>query len=1081
MSHKLFILSLLLTFSSCKKEEEKWFKKVPSETSGITFTNTITENDQYNMIDYSYLYNGGGVGIGDVNNDGLPDIFFTSNQGSCELYLNKKSLQFENITPKAQVQTKGWCTGVTFVDINADGFLDIYICKSGNCPANERKNLLFVNDGIIGGKWSGTFTEQAEKYGIANEGWSTQAAFFDYDKDGDLDLYVLNATNEDRQPNRIKENRELDGNSSANDAFYRNDKGKFTEIHSQVGIIDDGWGLGLGVGDFDKDGWEDLYISNDFLAHDLIYFNNQDGRGFTEKSKTLLAHTSHFSMGNDIADFNNDGFQDIIVADMMPSTNQQRKKMAGTLSNDAFEMVLHQGYNPQYMRNTLQLNNGAGLPFSEIAMMAGVNATDWSWSPLLADFDNDGWKDLFISNGYRHDITDMDFITDNAKLGQQMQLYDADKIIKETAKKQPEYKTKNRLFKNTKGLHFEDISEKIDENEPSFTNGAIYSDLDNDGDLDLITNNIDEKAEVFENISSKKNYLKINLSEDSPNRFCLGAEVIIYQKNNTQTYHHSVTKGYLSSTDYTLNIGLGENPKIDSLQIIWTDRTFQTLKNVKANQTLAIKKSSNLPKYKFQNSEKVLFQTSDFSFQNVEEPYNDFAAEPLLPRRFSTEGSYITKGDINADGLEDFFAAGSLEKTGTFFIQKVDGTFTEITLKSPVPIGDGGECLLFDADNDKDLDLYIASGGNEFELNSIFYQDQFFLNDGRGNFKYTPERLPKINTPSSCVVASDYDKDGDLDLFVGGRRQIMKYGEAGTSRLLQNNKGFFREVSSPELKNIGMITTALWTDIDQDGWQDLLIAGEFMPILYLKNERGKLNNNPVEIVEKGFWNTIAQADFDKDGDIDLIAGNIGTNNKFNISSETPYRLYLKDFDGNGFADPIITYYVEGKEYPAANRDDLMKQLPFLRKKIEKYADYSKATLQDIFSQSQLENALIKEITTDKSVYLENNKGKFMVKPLPETAQISCIKSFCIEDFDKDGNLDIIAIGNSHAPEVGTGRLDASLGIMLKGTGKGDFKIISPSKSGILAKGDTRQILKIQSKKDFLLISRRNDQFIQLNY
>ena len=1041
--------------------------------------NTIKENDQYNMIDYSYLYNGGGVGVGDLNNDGLPDIFFTSNQGTCELYLNKTELRFENITRKANIQTKGWCTGVTFVDINADGFLDIYICKSGNCPANERKNLLFVNDGTKNGKWSGTFTEQAEKYGIANEGWSSQAAFFDYDKDGDLDLYVLNATNEDRQPNRIKENRELDGNSNANDAFYRNDKGKFIEIHTQVGIIDDGWGLGLGVGDFDNDGWEDLYISNDFLANDLIYFNNQRG-GFWEKSKSLLAHTSHFSMGNDIADFNNDGWQDIIVADMMPSTNQQRKKMAGTLSNDAFEMVLQRGYNPQYMRNSLQLNNGSGLPFSEIAMMAGVNATDWSWSPLLADFDNDGWKDLFISNGYRHDITDMDFITDNAKLGQQMQLFDADKIIKETAKKQPEYKTKNRLFQNTKGLKFDDISDKIEENMPSFTNGAIYSDLDNDGDLDLITNNIDEKAEILENISPKKNYLKINLLENSQNRFALGAKVLIFQKNVTQTYHHSVTKGYLSSKDYSINIGLGDSLQIDSLQIIWTDRTFQTLKNVKANQILNFKKGSNLPKYIPKKPETPIFKTSEFPFQNIEEPYNDFATEPLLPHRFSTEGATMTKGDINADGLEDFFVAGSLYKTGTFFIQKTDGNFTEKALKSPIPIGDGGECLLFDADNDKDLDLYLASGGNEFEVNSTFYQDQIFLNDGNGNFKYSPERLPKMNTPSSCVVSSDYDKDGDLDLFVGGRRQIMRYGEAGTSYLLQNNKGFFRDVASKELKNMGMVTTALWADIDKDGWQDLMITGEFMPIIYMKNERGKVSKNPIKIAENGFWNTLAQADFDNDGDIDFFAGNMGTNNKFGITTEAPYRLYVKDFDGNGFTDPIITYYVEGKEYPAASRDELAKQLPFLRKKIVQYADYSKATLRDIFDTSQLEDVTIKEITIDNSIYLENNGKGFNVKMLPNMAQISSIKSFYLEDIDKDDILDVIVIGNSYAPEVGTGRLDASLGIMLKGLNKGKFEVISPLKSGINTLGDTRQIIKIKAEKSFLLVSKNNGKFLQLS-
>jgi hypothetical protein len=647
-------------------------------------------------------------------------------------------------------------------------------------------------------------------------------------------------------------------------------------------------------------------------------------------------------------------------------------------------------------------------------------------------------------------------------------------------------KSSKKLLKNNpniklKTAYFEDISDKIDENMPSFTNGAIYSDLDNDGDLDLITNNIDEKADIFENIAPKKNYLKINLSENSLNHFSLGADVVIFQKNNTQTYHHTVTKGYLSSTDYSIHIGLGENMPIDSIQIIWTDRTFQTLKNVKVNQILSVKKLSNLPKYYPKKNEKVIFQTSEFPFQNTEEPYDDFAAEPLLPHRFSTESPTMTKGDINGDGLEDFFVTGSLYKTGTFFIQKADGTIIENSLKSPIPIGDGGECLLFDADNDHDLDLYIASGGNEFEVNSTFYQDQIFLNDGNGKFKYSPDRLPKIDTPSSCVIASDYDKDGDLDLFVGGRRQIMKYGEAGTSYLLQNNKGFFQDITPSKLKNIGMVTTALWTDIDQDGWQDLLVAGEFMPITYLKNEKGKLNQNATKIAENGFWNTLAQADFDKDGDIDFIAGNSGTNNKFGITPETPYRLYLKDFDRNGFADPIVTYYVEGKEYPSANRDELMKQLPFLRKKLERYADYSKATLREIFDNSQLENALVREIVTDNSIYLENNKNGFIIKSLPEIAQMSTVRSFWVEDFDKDSNLDIILIGNSYASEVGTGRSDASLGIMLKGSGKGNFSTISSLKSGIVAKGEVRQIMKIKGKTPFLLISKRNDKFISLSY
>ncbi|MCU0471551.1 MAG: VCBS repeat-containing protein, partial [Arcicella sp.] len=956
--HYFLIAWLILSFGGCQKDKPSFFKKISAEKTGITFVNTIQENEQYNMIDYSYLYNGGGVGTGDINNDGLVDIFFTSNQGSSELYLNQgnlngASLRFENITKQAHIVTKGWCTGVTFVDINADGFLDIYVCKSGNCPESERENLLFINDGVKNGKWTGTFTEKAKEYGINNNGWSSQAAFFDFDKDGDLDLYVLNATNDDRQPNRIKESRILDGSSSANDAFYRNDNGKFTEIHQIAGIVDDGWGLGLSVGDLNNDGWEDLYISNDFLANDLVYINNQKG-GFIEQSQKILTHSSHFSMGNDIADVNNDGWQDIVVADMMPSTNQQRKKMAGTLSNDAFNLVVQNGYLPQYMRNTLQLNNGSGLPFSEIGMMAGVFATDWSWSPLLADFDNDGWKDLFISNGYRHDITDMDFITDNAQLGQKMPLYNADKIIKENAKKQPEYKTNNRFFRNTGNIGFEDITEHIDQNEPSFSNGATYSDLDNDGDLDIITNNIDDVASIYENKGSFNNYLQISLTESSQNRFALGAKVTVFHQNKHQTFQHTVTKGYLSCKDYRIQIGLGQDLQADSLQIIWTDGSYQTLKKIKANQHLTIHKASKLSSETNLKPLVTPFFTQDFPYQSPEEKYDDFALEPLLPHRFSTEGPTMTSGDVNGDKLTDFFVAGSLEKTGTFFMQKQNGTFEQKALKSNIPLGDGGDCLLFDADNDHDLDLYIASGGDEFEINSRFYQDQLFINDGKGNFNLATDRIPSINTPSSCVIACDYDHDGDNDLFVGGRRTIMKYGEAGTSFLFQNNHGKFNDVTPPQLKNIGMITSATWVDIDQDSWQDLVISGELMPILAMKNNRGKFTETPLKVAESGFWHKIEAADFDKDGDLDFLAGNLGLNHKYGISDNTPYRVYIHDFDGNNYFDPITTYYVQGKEYPSATRDELMKQLPFLRKKLTHYADYSKATLKDIFDESLLE-------------------------------------------------------------------------------------------------------------------------------
>lgn len=1060
-----FLLFLLLTnLFSCKKQSDLHYKKLSPDETGISFVNTIQENQSVNMIDYAYLYNGGGVGAGDLNGDGLPDLYFTGNQTTGKLYLNKGNLKFEDITKPSNVISDNWATGVTFADVNADGLLDIYVCRSGNVPPEQRRNLLFINRGN-NKEQIPVFEEKAVEYGIADQGYSTQAAFFDYDKDGDLDLYVMNVSNSDRNPNRIKAIQK-DGNSEANDHLYRNDtkdgKISFKDVSKEAHILDDGWGLGLAINDVNNDGWEDIFVSNDFLANDLLYLNNHDGT-FTEKTGSAFGHTSQFSMGNDIADFNNDGWMDIVTADMLPREDEKRKKMAGTWTYESFEMAMKTGFTPEYMRNTLQLNNGLNakgeICFSEIGQFAGIYATDWSWSPILSDLDNDGWKDLFISNGYRRDITDLDFISYNAE--NQFN----DNKIKELAKKQPDYKTVNRLFINNKNLGFEEKTKEWGIEDESFSNGAVTVDLDNDGDLDIVCNNIDEPAGIYENkipASPERNYLHLKLVGDKLNTFAIGAKVEVFSGKDVQTYHHTVTRGFQSSMDYRIHFGVGRNTKLDSLRITWTDGSGEVFRNIAVNQTLTIRKKSGFILQQFPENQLPENNLNLYEIQNEEIVYNDFSREPFLLHKYSNESHKITKGDINGDGLEDFFAGGGPNESGRFFIQQKDGSFEQKKLEKAPALNVDAGVLLFDADQDHDLDLYIVSGGNQYEVNSPDYQDRLYLNDGKGNFLLSADAIPKEQSPGSCVRACDFDKDGDLDLFIGGRRSVEKYPLAGRSFLLENKNGRFSDITPEALKQVGLVTDAVWTDFDGDHQNDLIVVGEFMNPVAFKNSRGKLSEKVLLTETKGFWNCIQGADFDGDGDIDYIIGNYGLNNRFGISTETPLRVYDGDFDGNGRNEPLTTYYINGKERLAHSRDDLTKQLNGFRKFYPDYASFAKAETKEILEKAKYR---VSEINNSASCYFENKgKGEFEMKVLPSMAQLAPVKAILIDDFNHDGKTDLFLAGNQFGIETSLGRQDASMGLILLGDGKGSFKVVNPVNTLTKFSGEIYDLGKIINAK-----------------
>lgn len=1107
MKRGLLVCSLVLVYcfilSSCDrgKRSQTLFTLLDAHETSITFANQITENDSVNVIDNEYVYNGGGVAIGDFNNDGLQDVYFTGNMVANKLYLNKGNFKFTDVTEQSGVTGSGkWCSGVALVDINNDGLLDIYVCATIRKSPVDRANLLYVNQGI-NKEGIPSFKEMASVYGIADTSHSTNAAFFDYDRDGDLDLYILvDRLDPDHLPNKYKYT-VTDGSSPTTGRLYRNDWNDYlkhpfyTNVSHDAGILTEGFGLGVHISDINKDGWPDIYVTNDYISNDLLYINNKNGT-FTNRAPEYFKHTSYSAMGNDIADINNDGLQDIIALDMLPEDNFRKKMMLNPNNYSTYINIKEYNYMYQYVRNTVQLNLGnrptsdsSHHPiFADIAFYSNLSSTDWSWAPLVADFDNDGFRDVIITNGFPKDVTDHDFIAYRTNTKN----YAPKEMLLEQI---PAVKLKNYAFKNNGDLTFSDMTPDWGIEVPSFSNGAAYADLDNDGDLDYIVNNINDAAHVFRNnLEAKKvttnNYLRLRLKNEKGNEEGLGAFVEInYGEGKLQVHEQTPYRGYLSTMEPYIHFGLGVDSIVKEIKITWPDGKEQTLSNVKANQVLTITKAEDtkIKTNRALKNNSLLYDITSSSgilYQHNERDYIDFSVQKLLPHKFSQYGPSIAVSDINGDKLEDFFITGSYGYSGKIYLQKPTGSF-EIKDLHPgadmknKPKEDAG-ALLFDADNDGDPDLYIASGGFENSKGSDNYIDRFYINDGKGNFKEELAAIPSSTISKSCVKAADYDKDGDLDLFVGGRVMAEKYPMPVSSYILRNDSKngevHFTDVTkelAPGLLDIGLTCDMLWTDFDNDGSIDIMLAGEWMPLTVFKNEDGKFKNVTASSgldSMHGWWNSLTAGDFDNDGDIDYVAGNTGLNTFYKASKKYPAKIYALDYNNDGGYDAVPTLFLPGtkkqpEEFPAFGRDDMIKQALLFKSRFTNYNQFATATITDVLTKEEIDKSLKLYVDCLASCFIRNNgNGKFEMKPLPVQAQLSSIFSMMANDVDGDNNLDIIINGNDHGTEIGTGRYDAFNGLVLKGDGKGNFIPLSIEQSGLYIPGDGKSLVYLMSAK-----------------
>ena len=1099
MKKLLYFLMIGFLFSSCEQKPSQQFSKLPSSETGVDFINKLTETHTYNYFTYPYMYLGGGVSIGDINNDGLEDIFFTGNMVENRLYLNKGDLVFEDISQSAGISGDDrWYSGTTFVDINQDGYLDIYCSVGGKNGPNN--NVLLINN------QDNTFTEKAKEYGIDCDGISMHATFFDYDKDGDLDLYVINYpptsfTAPVEYYHYMLENHE----AVDSDKLYRNDNGHFTDVTEEAGLRSFGLSLGVVASDVNNDGYTDIFVSNDFNAPDFLFINNQDGT-FTNQIQTCLQQTSFFGMGADIADFNNDGFMDIFQLDMSAEDNFRSKANMSSMDPAAFYQSVDLGLHRQYMQNSLQMNNGneeGELPlFSNVARLAGVSSTDWSWGGLLADFDNDGWKDLFVTNGIRRDVNNKDFYAKHREFFDKME-NDPDYKNKEEEvgllrylEELPSEKLSNYMFQNNKDLSFTNQAIEWGFEEKTFSNGVASADLDNDGDLDLVINNLEDVASIYRNNAntSANNYLSLDIKGGEgvlPN----GSKVSVYSSNGFQVQEHNVVRGYLSSISPLLHFGLGDASEVDSILVAWPNGQMSKLEQVKANQRLSISYEAAKPFAAHSSGANTTkrFETVEMpgAFKHQENVFNDFEVEVLLPHKNSTLGPALATGDLNGDGKDDYIVGSAVGQPSAVYLQNDQGEFEELAIpdlfedKYHEDLG----ILIFDADQDGDQDFYIASGGNEFPPNSKGYADRLYENLGGNTFRRNKEALPDIKNSGLDVSASDFDQDGDLDLFVGGRLIPQTYPYPANSYLLENvstESGIkfvdATEKALPELKALGLVTASSWVDFDSDGWDDLVLVGEWMPIKFFKNEEGSFQNVSDQVLSdtaSGWWFDIQKGDFDNDGDQDLIVGNLGKNYKYQASEEAPFKVYLNDFDRNNSADIVLSYRKDDTEFPVRGRQCSSEQMPAIKKKFKDYNSFASATLNQIYTSKFLDESLSYEITSFASVYLENNQGTFTAKALPQLAQLSSINKFVVQDFDADGNLDVVLAGNLYNAEVETPRNDASFGLFLQGDGMGDFTVIPMLASGLKIVGDVRDMeLLSKNGKPHLLVA-RNDEEVQL--
>ncbi len=1097
----LFVLGVALLvatgiiLSGCKgnasSKSETLFESLAPEISGITFNNKITTSDSLNLLIFEYIYIGGGVGIGDFNNDTLPDIFFVGNMVPSKLYINKGNLQFEDVTIPSGIKVSGWPFGVSVADVNADGLPDIYLSVGGIAVKGQYKNELVINQGIDKNGIP-AFKEQAQEYGLSEPAITIQSAFFDYDKDGDLDMYMLTGGGYDRSP-IVPYAIRKDGTAKNTDRLYRNDfdsaKGHpyFTNVSKDAKILEEGYGLGVSIMDMNEDGWPDIYVTNDYLSNDLMYINNQDG-SFSEKAAQYFNHTSHLAMGNDVGDINNDGLMDIVVVDMLPDKRKDRMQMLGQNTYDKFYYAQNQGYINQYMRNTLQLNQGQGK-FSEIGQLAGMYKTSWSWAPLFADFDNDGYQDLFITNGFGKDITDLDFVKFRADISAYTNTNDkkagSDKALNKALNERAGIKTHPYLYKNNRDNTFEDMSEKWGFDESLYSNGAAYVDLDNDGDLDIVTNNMDAPAHIYKNKTieagkvATNNFTRVQLKGPAKNAFATGSTVKISYGENIQTRFLSQVRGFESTVEQVLHFGLGKTNMIDSVEVTWPDGKKTIQKNVKVNTVLKINYTDGnfVTPGKTITAPPALFASLSptalgIDYKDKHQDFIDFNFERLLPRKYSENGQGIAVADVNNDGLEDFFIGGAFQQTGRIYIQNANGKFSG---KPFSKYNDGcldAGSLFFDADVDGDADLYVVSGGNQFTDGNKKYQDRLYKNNGKGEFVIDTAALPVMIQSGSCVVAADYDKDGDLDLFVGGGVKPGFYPEHAKSYLLKNDKGVFKDITetvAPGLQNIGIVTSAIFTDIDNDTQPDLLITGEWMPITVFKNDGKRFANYTSQAglsESNGLWQSLVSGDFDNDGDMDYIAGNWGLNCPYNCSAEKPMSLCYQDFDKNGTIDPLLSYYEDGENYPLVSLDYIVEQLPVLKKQFLHYADYAAAPTNKVLEIFKVKNPPTLYCKTLASVFIENKgNGKLEIKKLPQDAQIAPLFGMMAMDVNRDGNLDLLAVGNHYWTDVVIGKYDALKGLTLLGDGKGNFKTMPLKQSGFIVDSDARALTRVETKNN----------------
>ena len=1088
----------MVVLTSCEEKPTTLFSKLNNSETGVNFSNLLSETHDYNYFTYPYMYLGGGVSIGDINNDGLEDIYFTGNMVENKLYLNKGDMEFEDISEIAGVSgDERWYSGVTFVDINQDGFLDIYCSVGGkNSPNN---NVLYINN------QDNTFSEKAKEYGIDCDGINIQSSFFDYDNDGDLDLYVITYPPTSFTAPVEYYHYMLDNHPTEDsDRLFRNDNGKFTDVTDEAGLSSFGLSLGVVTSDINNDGYIDIYVSNDFNAPDFLFINNQDGT-FSNEIQTCLQQTSFFGMGADIADFNNDGFMDIFQLDMSSNNNFRSKANMSSMNPEVFHKSVDLGLHHQYMQNSLQLNNGNAkgeLPlFSNVARLAGVSSTDWSWGGLLADFDNDGWKDLFITNGIRRDVNNKDFYAkyrdffDKMENDPEYKGKEEEVELLNVLEELPSEKLNNFMFRNNHDLSFTDKALEWGFEEKTFSNGVAFSDLDNDGDLDLVINNLEDVASVYRNNAVGTQYLKIDLRGNG-NVLPNGSRVTVFTSQGIQVQEYNVVRGYLSSVSPMLHFGLGNETVIDSLVVNWPNSTSSKLMNVKSNQTLLIQYNANNTDAKKEIAKNTIqknFQTVEMNqaFKHAENPFNDFTEEILLPHKNSTLGPAIAIGDLNGDGRDDYIVGSSIGQVSAVYIQKDNGEFDPLIiddLENDKYYEDLG-ILIFDADMDGDQDFYIASGGNEFEVNSEGYKDRLYENIGNNKFRRNKEALPNIKVSGLDVTASDFDHDGDLDLFIGGRLTPKQYPYPADSYILENistSSGIkFKDATErvlPDLASLGLVTASSWIDFDNDGWEDLVIVGEWMPIKFFQNKNGifkEVSDELLPIKSSGWWFDIQKGDFDNDGDQDLIVGNLGKNYKYQASVSNPFEIYLNDFDQNEIPDIVLSYKEGDTEFPLRGRQCSSQQMPAIKSKFEDYNSFASASLNQIYTTKLLDEALNYAITSFESVYLENNGGSFSLKPLPPLAQISSINKFVVNDFDKDGNLDVVLAGNLYNSEVETPRNDASFGLFLQGNGAGGFIAKTMTDTGLSIVGDVRdmEMINIDGEKH-LLVAKNND-YLQL--